>query len=89
MRSHAILVALAVTAMAVPAGAGAQQPSDLERCEQLNDLYERYVAKKGGGEGQPTPPMYVKGALDQCRRGNTTEGIRALEKALRANGFKV
>jgi hypothetical protein len=61
--------------------------SDLERCENLNALYERHLGKKS--EGQPGPSLDAKGAIEQCRRGNTAEGIRALEKVLRANGFKV
>jgi hypothetical protein len=89
MRLPAIIV-LGALAIVATSGARAQAPaSDLERCEKLNDLYERYVAKKGGGEGQASPPTYVKGALDQCKRGNTAEGIQALEKALRNAGFKI
>ena len=86
MRLHA--VAITAVAILVSGGALAQRSAtDLERCESLNALYERYLGKKG--EGQPGPSLEAKEAIDQCRRGNTAYGIRALEKALRANGFKI
>ncbi len=64
------------------------QTTDLERCEALNTLYERHLGKRGS-EGQQSTNLEAKGAIDQCRRGNTAEGIRALEKTLRANGFRI
>jgi hypothetical protein len=86
MRTQAM--ALAALATLLVGAAQAQTPAgDLERCENLNALYERYLRKKS--EGQPGPSLEAKGAIGQCRRGNTAEGIPALEKVLRANGFKV
>ena len=91
MRSQAIAIATVAMLFAGSVGAGpapAQaQASDLERCETLHALYERHLGKRG--EGQPSTNLEAKGAIDQCRRGNTAEGIRALEKTLRANGFKI
>ena len=86
-------VGIVTTAMLVAACIGVAtamaqtQASDLERCEALHALYERHLGKRG--EGQQSTNLEAKGAIDQCRRGNTAEGIRALEKTLRANGFKI
>ncbi len=79
---------LAVIAVLGADGARAQTPAaDLERCENLYATYERHLGKKS--EGQPGPSLEVKTAIEQCRRGNTADGIRTLERTLRANGFKV
>ncbi|HJQ59307.1 MAG TPA: hypothetical protein VJ890_20545 [Vineibacter sp.] len=86
MRTRVIMIAGLATLLAGVAQTQAPA-SDLERCESLNALYERYLGKKG--EGQPGPNLDAKGAIEQCRRGNTTDGIRTLERVLRANGFKV
>lgn len=92
MRLQSVTIALIATLVGGSLGIGSaargQTPaSDLERCETLNALYERHLGKRG--EGQSSPNLEVKGAIDQCRRGNTAQGIRALEKVLRANGFKI
>jgi hypothetical protein len=82
-----VIVALAAASI-LPGEVRPQTPTtDLERCEALHALYERYLGKKG--EGQTGPSLDAKGAIEQCRRGNTAEGIRTLERTLRANGFKL
>lgn len=72
--------------MSVPALA--QAPAgDLPRCESLFALYQRHT--DWGGEGRTQAGLEARTAVDQCRRGNTTEGITVLERKLRAMGFKV
>ena len=90
MRSQAIAIATVVMLFAgsVDHAVAQAQATDMERCEALNALYERHLGKRGS-EGQQSTNLEAKGAIDQCRRGNTAEGIRALEKTLRANGFKI
>lgn len=81
-------VATAVAVLLAGGGATAQLPAaGIERCEALHAVWERHLGKNG--DGQQANNLEAKGALDQCRRGNIDVGIRALEKALRANGFKV
>lgn len=92
MRLQAVTIAIVATVAGgsfgmSSASRGQTSAGDLERCEALIALYERYLGKKG--EGQTGPTLDVKAAIDQCRRGNTAEGIKVLEKTLRANGFKI
>jgi len=85
MRRHA--THLVTVAMLGTGGALAQTPtSDLERCESLYATYERHLGKKS--EGQQGPSLEIKAAIEQCRRGNTADGIRTIERTLRANGFR-
>lgn len=71
------------------APAAARDPAgELARCEQLYALYNRY--RNTGGE---TPQgssfqgmLEAENALANCRRGNTKEGIAALERKVGRGG---
>ena len=39
------------------------------------------------GEGNATPDLETKAAIDDCDRGNTAAGIPVLERKLRSKGF--
>ncbi len=81
-----------VVALIVATPAGAQAPSDeLARCEEFYAKYERYSST--GGESRQGSTAFsaleARSALEDCRRGNTKQGITVLERKLRALGFKV
>ena len=87
MRSIAFFAVALVAAMP----AGAQAPADeLARCEQLYASYERY--SNTGGESRQGSTAFgaleARSALEDCRRGDTRQGIAVLERKLRALGFK-
>lgn len=72
--------------------AAAQAPADdLARCEQLYVQYERY--SNTGGESRQGSSSFsaleVRSALEDCRRGNTKQGIAILERKLRNLGFRI
>ena len=88
MRS--IVFFMATLVVAVPARA--QAPADERaRCEELYAKYERYSST--GGESRQGSTAFsaleARSALEDCRRGNTGQGIPILERKLRALGFKV
>jgi hypothetical protein len=84
---------LAIAALAVAWPVAAQTPppaADLARCEQLFSQYERY--SNTGGEsrsGSSFGSFEARKALEDCRRGNTADGIAVLERKLRALGFRI
>ncbi|HZQ01476.1 MAG TPA: hypothetical protein VFB13_18165 [Reyranella sp.] len=55
--------------------------SDGAYCERLYDYAVRYRGKAIMGEMRPTPDMIV--AQEQCRGGDTAQGIGTLERLLR------
>ena len=78
-------------ALASAAPALAQAPADERaRCEQLHAQYERY--SNTGGEsrqgGSSFSALEARSALEDCRRGNTRQGIAVLERKLRNLGFR-
>jgi hypothetical protein len=82
-----------VTALAliVAGPAAAQAPADeVARCAELYAKYERY--SNTGGEsrsGSATSALEARSALEDCRRGNTKQGLAVLERKLRALGFRI
>ena len=58
---------------------------DASYCASLSDLAFQYLGKYSRGQSRPDGDVAV--AADQCRRGNYANGIPALERKLRANGF--
>lgn len=71
------------------APAAARDPAaDLARCEQLYGLYFRYRSTGGeSSQGSSFQGMLeAENAVANCRRGNTKEGIAALEAKLGRGG---
>jgi hypothetical protein len=62
------------------------QGDDAAYCAQLGALARRYIVG-GTAQGQGFPDQVTMGAVADCNKGNTTAGIKALEKKLRDNGF--
>jgi hypothetical protein len=81
---------LVVLVAAMPAAAQAPAGDDLARCEELYAKYVRYSNPGGEGrQGSAFSTVEAQSAVEQCRRGNTREGIAVLERKLRALGFKI
>ena len=75
-----LLVLQLVVLVALPARASAQE--DRTYCNQLVDLYRRYVQNSPGRQFD----IEATKALEDCRKGtNTTDAISVLEKRLRAS----
>ena len=62
------------------------QGDDRAYCAQLGELARRYTGSAGGNGGLRTDFATVE-AIDNCNKGNTAAGIKALEQKLRSNGF--
>lgn len=78
-------VAAALVASSGVGPATAQEgAATLERCERLGALAMRYQGRSG--EGQWVSPDTAIG-IDQCRKGKVEDGVRMLERRLRALGF--
>lgn len=73
----------------LPAAAFAQSP-DVAYCNQLADIYERYIGRSDNLPIRPNPGGGLEAdvAAAQCRQGNP-RGIPALERVLRGNGFRL
>jgi hypothetical protein len=71
----------------LPVGAHAQDDKLKARCDQLYAMASRALTRRGEGSGGPN--MIVEGAGVDCRRGRYEQGIRDLEKVLRAQGYTV
>jgi hypothetical protein len=71
----------------LPFRAQAQDDKLKARCDQLYALASRALTRRGEGSGGPN--MIVEGAGVDCRRGRYDQGIRDLEKVLRAQGYTV
>lgn len=69
---------------AAPTASDAQ--GDVAYCFELGRLALRYTGHAGGNGGL-APDYATLDAIANCRKGNTTAGIRALEQTLRCNGF--
>jgi hypothetical protein len=69
-----------VLALLAPIEVGAQS-DDLAYCNKLFDMSVRYLGKAIQGDMRPTPPMII--AQEQCKAGNTANGIATLERILR------
>ena len=66
--------------IALPSAGGAQE--DRTYCNQLVDLYQRYVKNSPGRQFD----IEATKALEDCRKGtNTADAISVLEKKLRAS----
>jgi hypothetical protein len=78
-------------ALLVAVPAAAQAPAnELARCEELYAKYERY--SNTGGEsrsGSAISSLEARSALQDCRSGNTKQGLAVLERKLRALGFRI
>ena len=87
MRRTACLCLLATSAAcALPTASGAQQ--DLAaRCNQLFTTADRALSRRSEGGGGPS--LTVQGAGVDCQKGRYEQGIRDLEKVLRAQGYTV
>ena len=79
-------MALLVLAGAVLSSPAVAQSDDAAYCAQLGALALRYTGS-AGGQGGLRPDFTTLGAIDDCKKGNTTAGIPVLEKTLRNNGF--
>jgi hypothetical protein len=88
MRRTARLCTLAAAAVCtLPMASRAQQNSLAARCDQLSTVADRVLSRRGKGGGGPN--MTVMGAGVDCRRGRYEQGIRDLERVLRAQGYTV
>ena len=83
MRTGAAMFILGFVAVATAASA---QSDDAAYCAKLTDFALRY-AGNAGGEGRSPPDIAVTLAIDDCQRGNTAAGIKALENKIRSKGF--
>jgi hypothetical protein len=75
-----LFVALALVLSPLPALA-----DDASYCADLSSLALKYLGKYS--QGRDIPDLDVASSIDQCHRGNYTNGIATLERKLRANGF--
>lgn len=88
---QALLVAGCVGCATPPAAApvaARDAAEDMARCEQLYGLYQRYRST-GGQSPQGSSfqgQLEAEEALANCRRGNTTAGIAALQRKIGAGG---
>lgn len=88
MMRRARLCVLAVGASCVlPLAGEAQQNPLAARCSQLFAVADRALTRRGEGSGGPN--MTVVGAGLDCQKGRYEQGIRDLEKVLRAQGYTV
>ena len=72
---------------ALPFASAAQDDKLKARCDQLYTMASRALTRRGEGSGGPN--MIVEGAGVDCRKGRYEQGIRDLEKVLRAQGYTV
>ncbi|MBN9085674.1 MAG: hypothetical protein J0J01_02095 [Reyranella sp.] len=72
---------------AVPVVAQAQDDKLKARCNQLYAMADRALSRRGEGGGGPN--MIVQSAGIDCQKGRYEQGIRDLEKVLRAQGYTV
>lgn len=83
-------VAAAMVALVLPSAAIAQQQqplaSDVNYCNTLAGLYNRYVVGYSGTGSQGTPDLTVEGAITQCGT-DPANSIPVLEKVLKNNDF--
>jgi hypothetical protein len=88
MTRNARLCLLAAGAVCVLPLAGRAQENPLAaRCNQLFTMADRALTRRSEGSGGPN--MIVVGAGLDCQKGRYEQGIRDLEKVLRAQGYTV
>jgi hypothetical protein len=80
-----ILSGVGALLLSIPAWA---QASDAAYCVELGELALRYGGSPGPN-GEVRPSIATIEAIEACRKGNTAEGIKALEQILRRNKFTV
>jgi hypothetical protein len=85
MTRHLLLTAALLCA--APVASHAQDDALRARCDQLFTMADRALSRRGEGGGGPN--MIVQGAGIDCRRGRFEQGIRELERVLRAQGYTV
>ena len=82
------MIAAALLAVMLPVTGRTQDSSPLAaRCSQLYAMADRALTRRGEGSGGPN--MIVMGAGLDCQKGRYDQGIRELEKVLRAQGYTV
>ena len=82
------MIAAALLAVMLPMTGWTQDGWPLAaRCSQLYALADRAMSRRGEGGGGPN--MIVQGAGIDCQKGRYEQGIRELEKVLRAQGYTV
>ncbi len=86
MRRRAVL---AVLLLSIPTASHAQDSTEKAkaRCSQLYTMADRALTRRSEGSGGPN--MIVMGAGLDCQKGRYEQGIRELEKVLRAQGYTV
>lgn len=62
------------------------QANDTAYCVELGEMVLRYAGSPGAN-GETRPSFATLEAIDNCSKGNTAAGIRALEDILRRNGM--
>lgn len=72
---------------AVPQAGQAQDDKLQARCNQLYTMADRALSRRGEGGGGPN--MIVQSAGLDCQKGRYEQGIRDLEKVLRAQGYTI
>jgi hypothetical protein len=77
---RALLVPVLLAPALVPRHSSAAM-DDLAYCTLLYEMAVKYRGRAIQGESKPDPDMVV--ALEQCRNGNTKDGIATLERKLR------
>jgi hypothetical protein len=78
--SRALLVPVLLAPALVSCQASAAM-DDLAYCTLLYEMAVKYRGRAIQGESKPDPDMVV--ALEQCRNGDTKDGIATLERKLR------
>lgn len=86
MKISTRLIASSLAALALPGAAMAQQPSqsDVAYCQNMADLYQRYVIGTSGSGSFGTPDLTVKDAMVMCGQ-TPASSIPILEQALKDN----
>ncbi len=85
--SHILLAVIALLLLLLPVPVPTfAQANDSAYCAELGELVLRYAGSPGG-DGSIGPDFATLEAIDNCNKGKTAAGIKALEQKLRNNGF--
>ncbi len=78
-------------ACTLPAPGQGAAHTDREYCDQLIDIYQRYLSGDELGQRRPAADSNIEGrvAVAKCQAGDTATGIPILERKLTANGFSL
>ena len=66
--------------------AASAQSDDASYCATLSGLANKYLVS-GTSQGNGSPDLDTRAAINDCNKGNYARGIPVLERKLRSNGF--